>query len=97
MFRTFIHINEYQEDGWRLVPALCALSDELTLWAPSGTLLQSAFENGSAPFSPNDLLAAIERGKIRVAAREWWLDGKKLRSRDLEAGEFPGRVWLEGF
>lgn len=97
MFKTFVHINECGSHGWQYLPGLCAMSEQLTLWAPSGAMLQEAYDKQLTPYSPTDILDAINAGHIRIAGRENWLDGKAWRSRDLQPGEFYGRKWTDGF
>jgi len=97
MLKTFWHVNEFGESGWSHFPVIAALSEKLTLWAPSGIMLKNAFEKGLCPFSPNELIELIEDGKIKVAGRANWIEGKSWRSKPVSGNEFYGRAWLPGF
>jgi hypothetical protein len=74
--RTFCHISEYDEAGYRQLGRLIAASDPLVLWAPSSEFLSDP----SCPISSREFLEFVEEGAIQVVAREEWLDSPEKRN-----------------
>ena len=97
MFNTFAHINECGREGWKTFPALCAMSEHLTLWGPSGVELEKANRLRITSLGPKDVLDAVNAGKIRIAARESWLQGKSWRLKESADGDEFSRAWLPYF
>lgn len=74
--RTFCHISEYDQAGYRQLRRLIAASDPLVLWAPSSEFLSDP----SCPISSREFLEFIEGGVIQVIAREEWLNSPQKRN-----------------
>lgn len=73
-FSTFCHINEYGERGYQDLHTLVALSQPLNLWAPSSVLIRHTSRIG-----PKDFVRYVEKGFIRVIARDSWLTERRFR------------------
>jgi hypothetical protein len=84
--RTFCHISEYDEAGYRQLHRLIAASDPLVLWAPSSQFLS---DRSVSRVSPDDFLHFIEKGMVQVVAREPWLDSRSFRDNH----GWPGARW----
>ncbi len=87
-FPTFFHINQRGEDGYRDLPRLVAMSQPLTLWAPSSVILRSS----SSGIAPNLFLDLLEEGHIRVMGRHKWLSEPRFRN----SSRWPGTDWVPG-
>jgi hypothetical protein len=74
--RTFCHISEYDEAGYRQLHRLIAASDPLVLWAPSSQFLSDPSVCG---ISSRDFLNLVENGAVQVVARERWLTDRSFR------------------
>jgi hypothetical protein len=74
-FRTFCHISEYGEAGYRHLHRMIASSSPLVLWAPSSTLLTAS------RVEPREFVRLVEEGHVRVFAREPWLLSPVFRNR----------------
>jgi hypothetical protein len=83
--RTFCHINDYDEQGYRNLHRLVAGSLPLVLWAPSSALFRS---HGSIPV--DYYLKLIEEGKIRIIGREEWLLDPAWRN---SPSRWEGAAW----
>jgi hypothetical protein len=84
-FSTFFHINQRGEDGYRDLARLVAMSEPLTLWAPSSVLLAAP----SCGVEPKQFLDFLEEGHIRVMGRRAWLGEPGARNSD----RWPGTAW----
>lgn len=84
--RTFCHISEYDEAGYRQLHRLIAASDPLVLWAPSSQFLS---DPRISRVSPDDFLHFVEEGMVQVVARERWLDSRSFR----DSHAWPGARW----
>lgn len=84
--RTFCHISEYDEAGYRQLHRLIAASDPLVLWAPSSQFLS---DPSTCQVSTEDFLDFVEKGIVQVVARESWLDLRSLR----ESHPWQGARW----
>lgn len=74
--RVFMHIDEYGEDGFAVLPHYICVSYPLVLWSPSALLLKTANKNNSTDLTPTDLLRLIDcqDAPIRVIGRREWFD-----------------------
>jgi hypothetical protein len=88
--RLFSHVSDFAS-GYMALPAMLILSDELTLWAPSGPELAYARGRGS-PVTERALLDLVDAGRVRVFARDWWFDDRSRR----ENHAYPGGRWSKG-
>jgi hypothetical protein len=84
--RTFCHISEYDDGGYRELHRLIAASDPLVLWAPSSQYL---VDPGICRVSPDDFLHFVDEGMVQVVAREEWLTSVSAR----EGHPWPGARW----
>ncbi len=84
-FPTFFHINQRGEDGYRDLARLVAMSQPLTLWAPSSLLLRSR----DCGLKPKQFLDLVEEGHVRVMGRRAWLSEPGARNSD----RWPGTAW----
>jgi hypothetical protein len=84
--RTFCHISEYDEAGYRQLHRLIAASDPLVLWAPSSQFLSNP---AVCRVLPDDFLHFVEEGMVQVVARESWLDSRSFR----DSHGWPGAQW----
>lgn len=83
-FRTFCHINDYGEYGYRRLHRLVASSKPVLLWSPSSVLLRSR-----SSISARDYVRLIENGAIRIIGREDWL----LDSHARNLHRWEGASW----
>ena len=84
-FPTFFHVNQRGEAGYRDLTRLVAMSQPLTLWAPSSVLLRSQ----SSGVGPKQFLDLLDEGYIRVMGRRKWLSDPRCRDSD----RWPGTSW----
>jgi hypothetical protein len=84
--RTFCHISEYDEAGYRRLHRMILASDPLVLWAPSSQLLS---DSGVCRIPPDDFLWLVEEGIVQIIAREQWLDSPSFR----DSHPWPGARW----
>lgn len=89
--RLFTHISDFA-DGYASLPAMLVLSREVTVWAPSGYELEESHRRGS-PICPKSFLRLVDRGSIRVLARDWWYEDRQRR----EDHPYPGARWMPSF
>jgi hypothetical protein len=75
-FRTFCHISEYGEAGYRHLHRMIASSSPLVLWAPSSTLLSAP----SCQVGPREFVDLVHNKHVRVIAREEWLFSPSKRN-----------------
>ncbi|VVJ23042.1 Uncharacterised protein [Amycolatopsis camponoti] len=75
-FRTFCHISEYGEAGYRHLHRMIASSSPLVLWAPSSALLSAP----SCQVEPRQFVDLVRNGHVRVIAREEWLFSSAKRN-----------------
>lgn len=75
-FRTFCHISEYGEPGYRQLHRMIASSSPLVLWAPSSTLLSAP----TCRVEPREFVDFVRKGHVRVIAREEWLLSESTRN-----------------
>lgn len=85
IFRTFCHINDYEEDGFANLHRMIAASEPLVLWAPSSQFLQSP----QCRVGEDEFLEYVEAGRIRIVGRRNWLMNKQAR----DAMSWPGGWW----
>lgn len=83
--RTFCHISEYDEAGYRALHRLVAASDPLVLWAPSSKFLTTP----GCRVQADEFLDLVEKGQIQVVAREEWLESRHFR----ESHKWEGARW----
>ena len=67
IWRTFCHINEYDDWGYRNLRRMIAASDPLVIWAPSSQLLG---KSSTTKLTPREFLNCVENGAVQVAGRE---------------------------
>lgn len=84
-FPTFFHINQRGEVGYRDLGRLVAMSQPLTLWAPSSAQLRAP----SSGVGPRQFLDLLDKGYIRVMGRRQWLTDPRCR----DSPRWPGTVW----
>jgi hypothetical protein len=83
-FRTFCHIGEYGEAGYRNLHRMVVSSNPLVLWAPSSTLLSAS------QVEPREFVRLVDDRHVRIIAREPWLLSRTFRDRH-PSGE--GAAW----
>lgn len=88
---SFCHINDYREKGYKNLHRMIIASYPLILWAPSGKMLEHYSQNGVCRVSIDDFKDYIEKGFIKIIAREKWYFDKKYRSN--LAKRFNGGEW----
>jgi hypothetical protein len=91
--RYFIHISEFGFEGYRYLPALAFLADDLIVWSPSGQQAQAAVQAGQSLIGPDDLLRLVESRRIRVVGRKKWL----LDDESRRASKWAGAAWTDSF
>ncbi|GHG38657.1 MULTISPECIES: hypothetical protein [Amycolatopsis] len=84
-FRTFCHIGEYGEAGYRNLHRMVVSSDPLVLWAPSSTLLSAS------QVEPRQFVRLVDDRHVRVIAREPWLLSRTLGIGIRRGKGRPGR------
>jgi hypothetical protein len=77
--RCFLHISEFGFEGYRYLPGLATISDDLVLWAPAVLQAREAQRAGASLVGPEEILGLIESGKVRVVGREHYLLEKASR------------------
>ena len=85
VFRTFCHINEYEEDGFANLHRMIAVSEPVILWSPSSQLLQGP----SCRISPDEFIEYVTMGRVRIIGRSNWLKDKDKRDESI----WPGARW----
>lgn len=95
--RAFWHFNESDLEYVGMLPSALSFCSELTVWAPSGVLIQSAFDQGMSKIDSDDFVDLVESGDLRIAAREdWLLNGDKRKDNRWEGAkwtaEFDGAI-----
>ncbi|HEX8646668.1 MAG TPA: hypothetical protein VF715_07180 [Thermoleophilaceae bacterium] len=88
-WRTFCHVSEYDEWGYRNLHRMIAGSDPLVLWAPSSQLL---LHSPACRVGPDEFLEYVERGCVQVVAREDWIEKPRRRN----AHPWDGAAWDQG-
>ncbi|UGT63987.1 hypothetical protein [Nocardia asteroides] len=76
-FRTFCHINEYEDAGYKNLHRMVATSWPLVLWAPSSMKIASSV----CKLSPKQFVGLVDQGLIRIIGREEWITDKVKRNR----------------
>lgn len=66
----YMPIRDFGKDGWRLFLSTLLLSNRVDLWLPDGNEINQAHDEGLCPLNPNDILALIESGHVRIGGRE---------------------------
>jgi hypothetical protein len=84
-FPTFFHINQRGEAGYQDLGRLVAMSQPLTLWAPSSVQLRAP----TSGMDSKQFLELLDRGNIRVMGRRRWLTDPRCR----DTPRWPGTVW----
>jgi hypothetical protein len=90
--RCFLHIAEFGFEGYRYLPGLATISDDLVLWAPAALQAQQAKEAGASLVGPEEILGLVEAGKIRIVGREPYLMEKSSRKNG-----WPLAQWTSSF
>lgn len=91
--RYFIHISEFGFEGYRYLPALAFVADDLVVWSPSGHQARAAVKAGRSLVGPEDLLSLVESRRLRIVGRKKWL----LDDESREASKWAGAAWTESF
>lgn len=81
---SFCHINEYREEGFINLHRMIYCSRPLVLWAPSGILLENYNKKEICKVSIRDFIEFVEKGKIKVIARESFLNRKHRNEHPFE-------------
>jgi hypothetical protein len=71
--RVFWHFNESDVDYVGMLPSALTLFRGVTVWAPSGSLIQEAHAIGNLSIDRSGFLDLIKSGDLQIAAREDWL------------------------
>lgn len=88
-FPTFCHISEYDRFGYANLHRMIAASAPLILWAPSTQL----FGSSGCRVTDKEFLGFVDRGAVRIIAREWWyFDKKRRNSHSWEPAHWNWRV-----
>ena len=93
IFPTFCHINEYGEKGYSSLHRMIAASYPVTLWGPSGAVIDRLHSGGQCRIDSQQLGDYVEQGLVRVVARSEWIYDQTFRSRH----GWEGARWLERF
>lgn len=81
---SFCHINEYREEGFTNLHRMIYCSRPLVVWAPSGNLLENYNKKEICKVSIRDFIEFVEKGKIKVIARESFLNRKHRNEHPFE-------------
>lgn len=81
---SFCHINDYREQGFINLHRMIYCSRPLVLWAPSGILLENYNKKETCKVSIRDFIEFVEKGKIKVIARESFLNRKHRNEHPFE-------------
>jgi len=86
-------------DAWAVLPALLVLADDVVLWSPAATALETAHSPSTAaearaPFAPSDILNLVEDGAVKIAARQRFIEDKEFRNSPKG---WPGQHWHSTF
>ncbi|WP_157535295.1 hypothetical protein [Nocardia inohanensis] len=81
-FRTFCHISEYGPVGYGNLHRMIAASRPLVLWAPSTVLLNIP----ECTVGTKVFLDLMNRGDLRIHARESWIMSSAFRDNHYWAG-----------
>jgi hypothetical protein len=88
VFRTFCHINEYEDGGFASLHRMIATSEPLVLWAPSSQLLSVP----QCRVGRDEFVEYVEQGRVRIVGRETWLMSKDARN-DPSLMPWEGARW----
>ena len=81
---SFCHINEYDEEGFMNLHRMIYCSHPLVLWSPSGILLENYNKKAICKVSIKDFIEFVEKEKIKVIARESFLNKKHRNKHPFE-------------
>jgi hypothetical protein len=90
--RCFLHISEFGFEGYRYLPGLAAISDDLVLWAPAALQAKKAKDAGASLVGPEEILGLVESGKVRIVGRDHYLMEKNSRKNG-----WPLAKWTDAF
>ena len=95
--RAFWHFNEASGANGDMLTPLMLFSSQLTLWAPSKSIVQEAYRNDLCPFDACAFLELLRNGCFRIAAREDWIVNGDQRRKSNWVGatfhkEFDGEI-----
>lgn len=90
--RCFLHISEFGFEGYRYLPGLATISDDLVLWAPAALQAQQAKDAGASLVGPEEILGLVESGKVRIVGRDHYLMEESSRKNG-----WPLAEWTETF
>lgn len=86
--RCFLHISEFGFEGYRYLPGLAAISDDLVLWAPAALQAEQARKAGASLLGAEELLGLVEAGRVRIVGREHYLMEKDSRENGWTLAEW---------
>lgn len=90
--RIFCHICEFGPEGTQYIPSLVFMGNKLTLWSPSGRLIDHAYQHGYSCLRSVDVLKLIEAGYLQVMGRrDWLINGPKRQASRWDFAEWSGR------
>jgi hypothetical protein len=90
--RCFLHISEFGFEGYRHLPALATISDDLVLWAPAALQAQRAKDAGASLLGADEILELVEARKMRIVGREHYLLEKESRKNG-----WPLAQWTQAY
>jgi hypothetical protein len=90
--RCFLHISEFGFEGYRYLPGLATISDDLVVWAPAALQAKKAKATGASLVGPEEILGLVESSKIRIVGRDHYLMEKSSRKNG-----WPLAKWTETF
>lgn len=93
--RVFSHVAEFNEAGYQSIPALAFISEPLILWSPSGSQIANAAEEGVSILGPDDLLALVRKGFVRIHGRKEWLTCEEHREERWRRFGWDHAKWGE--
>ena len=88
VFPTFCHISEFGDRAYNRLDTMISLSFPLTLWAPSWNFIEA---HANEQVSASVVCKLVEKGLIRIAGREFWINNRKRRQE--RAKEWEGAQW----
>ncbi len=93
----FCSIGDVGAAGLDQIPLMCALSDNVVIWTPSGTLLDRWYNADTNRLSKRQIVNLVSEGHVRLAFREEWLQPDLREARHKADGRFAKfDAYLEG-
>lgn len=82
--RTYFNYNQYRESSAPIMASVVLFSESTVFWSPSFVLMQRYYDRGLSGISPAGFVDLLERGFVRVASREDWIENGPRRRATAE-------------